>query len=286
MVREALAWLMAERGGVFLDCTVGLSGHARALLQAGATRIIGVDRDAEVLAQASRILAPWHDRVDLVHSDYRDVGVVLDTQGVSVVDGAIADLGMSSFQLETEGRGFTFRRDEPLDMRMDRSQGQTAAELLQHASEQELADVIYRYGEERRARRIARALVSARRMAPLVSTGQLRTIVRRVLPRKAGMRLDPATRTFQAIRIWVNQELEGVEGFLETICQRLRVGARLVVISFHSLEDRIAKHTLRALEHATAVRVLTRRPMTPGADEVARNPRARSAKLRAAERLV
>ena len=286
MVREALAWLMAERGGVFLDCTVGLSGHARALLQAGATRIIGVDRDAEVLAQASRILAPWHDRVDLVHSDYRDVGVVLDTQGVSVVDGAIADLGMSSFQLETEGRGFTFRRDEPLDMRMDRSQGQTAAELLQHASEQELADVIYRYGEERRARRIARALVSARRMAPLVSTGQLRTIVRRVLPRKAGMRLDPATRTFQAIRIWVNQELEEVEGFLETICQRLRVGARLVVISFHSLEDRIAKHTLRALEHATAVRVLTRRPMTPGADEVARNPRARSAKLRAAERLV
>ena len=286
MVREALAWLMAERGGVFLDCTVGLGGHARALLEAGATRVIGVDRDAEALAEASQALAPWPGRVDLVHSDYRDLGVVLDGRGLSVVDGAIADLGMSSFQLETEGRGFTFRRDEPLDMRMDRSQGPTAAELLRNASERELADVIYQYGEERRARRIARALVSARRMAPLVSTGQLGAIVRRVLPRKAGMRLDPATRTFQAIRIWVNRELEGVDGFLETICQRLRVGARLVVIAFHSLEDRIVKHTLRALERGVSVRVLTRRPMTPGADEVARNPRARSAKLRAAERLV
>ena len=209
MVREALAWLMAERGGVFLDCTVGLGGHARALLEAGATRVIGVDRDAEALAEASQALAPWPGRVDLVHSDYRDLGVVLDGRGLSVVDGAIADLGMSSFQLETEGRGFTFRRDEPLDMRMDRSQGPTAAELLRNASERELADVIYQYGEERRARRIARALVSARRMAPLVSTGQLGAIVRRVLPRKARMRLDPATRTFQAIRIWVNRELEG-----------------------------------------------------------------------------
>ena len=286
MVRETLAWLRAERGGLYLDCTAGAGGHARALLEAGATRLIGVDRDAEALAEAARVLAPWHDRVELVHSDYRDFEVVLDARRISVVDGAVADLGMSSLQLETEGRGFTFRRDEPLDMRMDRSQGYTAADLLQNASERELADMIYRYGEERWARRIARALVSARRLTPVVSTGQLRAIIRNVLPRRAGTRIDPATRTFQALRIWVNRELEGLDRFLEVVCRRLRAGARLVVISFHSLEDRIVKHTLRMLERSdAALRVLTRRPLTPGADEIERNPRARSAKLRAAERL-
>ena len=288
LTAEVLTYLEPQRGGVFLDCTVGLGGHARALLQAGATRLIGFDRDQEALLEAHRALAAWSDRVELVHTDYRDVDAALDARQVSVVDGALADLGLSSFQLEGEGRGFSFRRDEPLDMRMDRSAGATAADFIRDASEWVLADVIFRYGEERHSRRIARAIVEARRAAPVRTTGQLAAIVRRSRPRKGRMRIDPATRTFQAIRIWVNHELEGLDATLEAICRRLRAGARIVVITFHSLEDRIVKRTLRAVERSSevAVQVLTKRPLVPATDELARNPRARSAKLRAAERVV
>jgi 16S rRNA (cytosine1402-N4)-methyltransferase len=189
--------------------------------------------------------------------------------------------------LDGEGRGFSFRRDEPLDMRMDQSTGQTAADLIRNTSEQTLADIIFKYGEERQSRRIARAIVEARRTSPVTSTGDLASIVRRSLRRKGYTRIDPATRTFQAIRIWVNQELDGLEGVLEAMCRRLRTGARLVVISFHSLEDRIVKHTFRALERGgkVAIRVLTKRPVIPQDEEVERNPRARSAKLRVAERV-
>jgi 16S rRNA (cytosine1402-N4)-methyltransferase len=172
-------------------------------------------------------------------------------------------------------------------MRMDRTGGDTAADLVARATERELADAIFGYGEERFSRRIARAIVEARRAAPIETTGRLAAIVRRVIPRRGYARIDPATRTFQALRIWVNRELEGLDRFVEAAARRLRTGARLVVITFHSLEDRIVKHTLRMLEHnrEAAVRVLTKRPVVPGADEVRRNPRARSAKLRAAERV-
>ncbi len=287
LTTEALQYLRAERGGVYVDCTVGLGGHARALLEAGATRVIGVDRDLQALAAARETLAPWAERVDLVHADYRDLDEVLEQRGIRLVDGTLADLGVSSLQFDTPGRGFSFQRDEPLDMRMDTSTGDTAATLVARSTERELADGIYAYGEERFSRRIARAIVAARREQPIETTGRLAAIVRRAQPRRGYMRIDPATRTFQALRIWVNRELEGLDRFLEAAVRRLHAGARLVVITFHSLEDRIVKHTLRALEGSgdAAVKVLTKKPVGPSDEEVLRNPRARSAKLRAAERL-
>jgi 16S rRNA (cytosine1402-N4)-methyltransferase len=288
MTAEVLAHLRPERGGLFVDCTVGLGGHARALLEAGAGRVIGLDRDADALAEARVALARWGDRVELVHADYRTIADVLDRRDIAQIDGALADLGVSSMQFDAPGRGFSFHRDEPLDMRMDRRSGDTAADFIARADEQELADVIFRFGEERFSRRIARAIVRARAEAPIATTGLLAAIVRRAIPRRGPTRIDPATRTFQALRIRVNQELDGLDRFVETIIRRLRAGARLVVVTFHSLEDRIVKHTLRALAHdeRPPVAVLTKKPIVPGDDEIRANPRARSAKLRAAERLV
>ena len=284
---EVLQHLHPERGGLFVDCTMGLGGHAQALLEAGATRLIGLDRDPDALAIARATLARWADRVELVHADYRSIDEVLDSRRVPLVDGALADLGISSLQLDAEGRGFSFQRDEPLDMRMDRTRGDTAADLIARSSETEIADAIFTFGEERFSRRIARAIVDARQEQPITTTARLASIVRRSIPRRGYQRIDPATRTFQAVRIWVNRELDGLDRFLQAAVRRLRAGARLVVITFHSLEDRIVKHTFRALERAgdAAVKVLTKKPIVPGDDEVRRNPRARSAKLRAAERL-
>jgi 16S rRNA (cytosine1402-N4)-methyltransferase len=278
--------LRPARGGVYVDCTVGMGGHARALLAAGAERIIGLDRDLDAIERARQSLAAWSERVELVHADFRSIDVVLDRLGVPLFDGALADLGVSSWQLEAPGRGFSFQRDEPLDMRMDRSAGETAASLVARSSEHELADIIYQYGEERYSRRIARAIVDTRRAEPIGSTGRLASVVRRAIPRRGRMRIDPATRTFQALRIWVNRELEGLDRFLESAARRLRSGARLAVIAFHSLEDRIVKHTFRALERSSAiVTVVTKKPIVPTEAELARNPRARSAKLRVAERV-
>ena len=286
MTAEILEFLRPEHGGLFVDCTVGLGGHSRALLEAGATRIVGLDRDRDALARAAETLAPWRERVELVHADYRTIADVLDEREIAVVDGTLADLGVSSMQFDAPGRGFSFQRDEPLDMRMDRSQGETAADFIAHATEVELADTIFRYGEERFSRRIARALVETRRETPVTGTAQLAAIVRRSIPRRGYTRIDPATRTFQALRIWVNRELDGLDRFLEVAVSRLRAGARFAIITFHSLEDRIVKHTLRGLERREAlIRVLTKKPLTPDENEVQRNPRARSAKLRVAERM-
>jgi 16S rRNA (cytosine1402-N4)-methyltransferase len=284
---EVVELLRPDRGGLFVDCTTGLGGHSRALLAAGATRLICLDRDADALERARTTLSPWADRVTLVHADYRELDATLDAHDISAVDGALADLGVSSLQFDAPGRGFSFQRDEPLDMRMDRSRGETAAALVARASERELADAIFQYGEERFSRRIARRIVDARAEAPVETTGQLAALVRRAVPRRGYSRIDPATRTFQALRIWVNRELDGLDQFLAAALRRLRTGARLAVITFHSLEDRIVKHTLRALaqSHDMAVQVLTRKPIVPGDDEVQANPRARSAKLRVAERL-
>jgi len=284
MTAEVLAALQPERGGLYVDCTVGLGGHARALLAAGATRVIGIDRDQDALARARAALAEWSGRVELVHGDYRDVARFLDDRGVESIDGAVADLGVSSLQLDGPGRGFSFQRDEALDMRMDTSQGSTAADLISRASERDLADLIYTYGEERRSRAVARAIVAARHTAPIRTTAQLAGIVRRVVGRSG--RIDPATRTFQAIRVWVNEELTGLDVFLRAICARLRTGARFAVVTFHSLEDRPVKQTFRALvkEHES-LRLWTKKSVVPGEDERRSNPRARSARLRAIERV-
>jgi 16S rRNA (cytosine1402-N4)-methyltransferase len=287
MTREVLTFLAPERGGVFVDCTVGLGGHSKALLGAGATRVIGIDRDRAALAVAAETLAVWGDRVDLVHSDYRAITQLLEERGILRVDGALADFGMSSMQLESEGRGFSFQREDPLDMRMDTTTGATAADLLRTAEESEIADAIFRFGEERFSRRIARSIVYRREQAPIETTGQLASIVRRAVPRRGFSRIDPATRTFQALRIWVNRELEQMDEFLVALAERLQTGARMVVITFHSLEDRIVKHTMRALAQRedASIRVLTKKPVVPQPEEIERNPRARSAKLRVAERI-
>jgi len=256
------------------------------MLDAGASRVIGLDRDADALRQAAAALASQESRVELVHSDFRRLDEILDARGITGVDGILADLGVSSMQLDEAGRGFSFRRDEPLDMRMDRSSGLTAAEMIRDADEKTLADVIYEFGEERHARRIARAIVEARDSAAVDTTGRLAEVVRRAIPRKGYSRIDPATRTFQAIRIWVNRELEGLDVFLTQAARRLRPGGRMAVIAFHSLEDRIVKHTLRSLQATgdVGVSIRTKRPVVPSEAEEERNPRARSAKLRVAER--
>jgi len=284
MVAEVLEHLAPSRGGTFVDCTVGLGGHAHALLEAGASRLIGLDRDTAALAHARTALSEFGDRVELVHSDYRRLNDVLDARGITTVDGVLADLGVSSMQLDSPGRGFSFRQDDPLDMRMDTTAGPTAAESIRDVDERTLADLIYEFGEERHSRRIARAIVAARQRGPIETTAQLADVVRRANRQKGYSRIDPATRTFQAIRIWVNGELDGLDTFLGDAARRLGEGGRMAVITFHSLEDRIAKHTLRALQdEGIGLRIRTKRPMVPGEAEVERNPRARSAKLRAAE---
>jgi 16S rRNA (cytosine1402-N4)-methyltransferase len=271
---------------VFVDCTVGLGGHATQLLEAGAGRLIGLDRDPGALEVARERLARFGDRVELVHTDYREFGRLLDVRAVGGVAGVLADLGVSSMQLDSPGRGFSFRRDDPLDMRMDTSAGPTAADLIAAADERALADVIYQFGEERHARRVARFLVEARKAGRIETTGQLADVVRRAVPRKGFVRIDPATRTFQAIRIWVNRELDGLDAFVSDVARRLNPAGRMAVITFHSLEDRIVKHTLRQIQATGEVglKVLTKRPLVPSGEELERNPRARSAKLRVAER--
>jgi 16S rRNA (cytosine1402-N4)-methyltransferase len=288
LVAEVISHLAPARGGLFVDCTLGGGGHTRALLDAGASRVLAFDRDRTALTLAAANLEDRLDRVEMVHADYRTLGDVLDARAIQAVDGGIlADLGVSSMQLDEAERGFSFRADAPLDMRMDRDNGLTASQMLQVVDEAALADVIYQYGEERFSRRIARAIVRARETGPIETTGQLAALVRRAVPSRGWQRIDPATRTFQAIRIWVNRELEGLDAFIRMAVSRLLAGARLAIIAFHSLEDRIVKHTFRALAQAPdpLVALITRRPIEASDDEIAVNPRARSAKLRVAERL-
>ena len=287
MPSEVVTLLKAGGGGVFVDYTVGAGGHTRKLLETGAERVVGFDRDADALREAAINLHSWHDSVELIHSDFRQFSEILDDRGIQRIDGALADLGVSSMQLDGPGRGFSFRKDEPLDMRMDRSVGQTAAEKLRDVSESDLADVIYEFGEDRHARRIARLFVSTRDQEDVETTGQLAEVVRRAVPRRGYRRIDPATRTFQAVRIWVNREVEALDEWLLAVCRRLKAGARFAVLTFHSLEDRVVKHTFRHLERHSdiKIRILTKKPLRPSEQEVSQNPRARSAKLRIAERL-
>lgn len=288
MTTEVLELLRPRAGGRYIDGTLGGAGHAAAILQASEPdgRLLGLDADADALERARQRLAPFGERAVLVQSSFRLLQRVAEAYGFAPCDGVVFDLGLSSDQLADPERGFSFQQDGPLDMRFDRRTGQTAADLLNQASEQELADIFFHYGEERRARRLARMIVERRRVQPFRRTTDLLAAVQAVLGGRRG-RLHPATRVFQALRIAVNDELgalrEGLAGALEV----LGLGGRLVVISFHSLEDRIVKQFF--LEQARAavprVRILTRKPLTPRAEEIRANPRSRSAKLRAAERI-
>jgi 16S rRNA (cytosine1402-N4)-methyltransferase len=286
LVGEVVSLLAPRADGWYVDGTVGLGGHTRALIAAGAGRVIAIDRDADALSVARTRLGEDADRVTFVHDDYRRVQDVLRAVGIAAADGIVADFGVSSMQLDTAERGFSFRQAGPLDMRMDRSRGATLAERLAQVDEVELADVIWRLGEERRSRRVARAVLAARDRGDLVDTGVLASVVRRAAGGGRWERIDPATRTFQALRIWVNGELDGLEAFIEEASGLLRPGGRLVVIAFHSLEDRVVKHTMRRLAMAgPALRLVERRAVVATDEERERNPRARSARLRAVERL-
>jgi 16S rRNA (cytosine1402-N4)-methyltransferase len=286
MPAEALSFLAPRMDGIYVDCTLGLGGHTLALLESGAGRVIGLDRDTAALDHARTRLSGYAARVELVHADYRQLPAVLAERRVDAIDGALADLGVSSMQIDDAARGFSFKHDGPLDMRMDVSTGDSLADRLATVDETTLADVIFQFGEERHARRIARAIVTARSRQPFTRTGELASVVRRAAGGGTWQRLDPATRTFQALRIWINGELDGLDAFLRSTVATLRTGGRLVVIAFHSLEDRIVKQTFRALDKVDGVgRVLTPKPLEPTDAEREQNPRARSAKLRAMEKL-
>jgi len=266
-----------------IDGTVGMGGHAEAVLAASGedVRLLGLDADPDALRQAAERLARFGDRVRLVHANFRDVRRVAREHAVGEARSVVLDLGVSSFQLDESGRGFSFQRDEPLDMRLDPTRGETAADLLNHLDEETVARIIHEHGEERYARRIARTIVRRR---PLRTTGELVAAVRAAVPRAAWpRRTHVATRTFQALRMAVNDETGALRQTLQEIPGLLAVGGRLGVISFHSGEDRIVKQTFRALDSAGYVE-LEPSPLTPGDDEVRANPRARSAKLRVLER--
>lgn len=287
LAREVLAYLEPRPGGRYIDATVGAGGHAALILEASAPdgRLLGIDADPAALDLARRRLASFGQRVILVRARFSALDEVARAHGFVGVDGVLMDLGVSSMQLEDPARGFSFQRTGPLDMRISPEEPVTAAQLVNTLGEKELAELLWRYGEERLARRIARAIVARRRIQPFETTTDLAEVIAAVAPRRGG--LHPATRTFQALRIAVNRELEELEAALPQAVSLLRPGGRLVVISFHSLEDRMVKQFFRTASTGPQprLRVLTRKPVVPAQDEVQRNPRSRSAKLRVAEAL-
>jgi 16S rRNA (cytosine1402-N4)-methyltransferase len=294
--REAVEFVAATSGGVYVDATFGAGGYSRAILEVSGTRVIGIDRDRTAIAGGFDLVDRSDGRLTLVEDRFSQLFDICTAQGLSSVDGVVMDVGVSSMQLDEPGRGFSFRLDGPLDMRMGQD-GPTAADVIAKASEADLADIIYIFGEERRSRSLARAIVAARKEAPITTTRALADIVARVVRAKPG-EIHPATRTFQGLRIFVNQELDELQRALSAAERVLKPGGRLVVVSFHSLEDRIVKnfladrgkvaggsrHLPEVAQAAPSFQILTKRPVTPSEQEIAANPRARSAKLRAAER--
>jgi 16S rRNA (cytosine1402-N4)-methyltransferase len=246
LLREVIDWLRPDQGGIFVDCTLGLGGHSEAILNASPdTKVIGIDRDQDALALAEKRLSVFENRFQAAHANFEDMDGVLDELGEGKVQGVLADLGVSSLQLDTSERGFSFASDAPLDMRMDQSLGETAADIVNRLAESDLADLIFEYGEERGARRIARAIIRARATGSITTTKQLSDIVVRALRAPGRWRIHPATRTFQALRIAVNQELRALEDFIPAAISRLAQGGRLAIISFHSLEDGIVKRSFQ-----------------------------------------
>lgn len=289
MPEEVLYWLLHGGDRIFLDCTVGYSGHAEKLLTGGSHggRLIGLDRDRSAIEASRMRLSKFGARAILIHGHFVDLKRHLSDQGLSQVDGIVFDLGVSSPQLDEPMRGFSFQNDGPLDMRMDQSMPSTAADLVNRWREAELADAIFQFGEERYSRRIARGIVRARERRALVTTKDLVAAIEGSVPASYRHgRLHCATRTFQALRIAVNQELDHLEPALRDAADVLAPSGRLCVISFHSLEDRIVKHTFRALagQPDSSWSVLTKKPQLPTQGERDRNPRSRSAKLRVLER--
>lgn len=281
LLEEVMQFLEPKPGGRFIDATLGSGGHTRAILERTAPngRVLAIDQDESALTKARETLASFGSRLVLVHSNFRDAASVAAKHGFLEADGVLADIGVSSMMVDDPSRGFSFMREGPLDMRMDRNQQLTAAEVVNTYGEKEIADILYNYGEERRSRAIARSIVRAR---PLRLTTDLARAVERVMRSPRYGQIHPATRTFQALRIYVNDELKSLETFLDSSMTVVRSGGRLVVITFHSLEDRIVKNKFRAPK--VSGRVLTKKVVTGTNDEVRRNPRARSAKLRAWEK--
>ncbi len=286
MVDEVLDYLNLQSGQTILDCTIGGGGHAIRILDKIKPDgfLIGVDKDLEILQTTKQFLSKTTGKFKLYHADYSDIDEVLRQAKVDKVNGVLLDLGVSSLQFDQEDRGFSFAKEAPLDMRMDRSRGITAQNLIQRLSETELAELLWKYGEERWSRRIARAVLKEEERVGITSTRQLAAIVERVVPRGKS-KIHPATRVFQALRIEVNKELENLEIFLDKIYHYLAVGARIVIISFHSLEDRIVKNKFIEMGKQNVFRILTKKPITPCEAEIRENIRSRSAKLRAAERI-
>lgn len=285
LLEETLFWLKPASGGLYVDATLGLGGHSRAILEASAPdgRVIGFEWDRRAAAEAEKRLAEFGERIRIVPASYTRMADELARMGVTAVDGLIADLGLSSLQLDAADRGFGFQHDALLDMRMDQDRPMDAARILAEASEAQLADLLYHFGEERQARRIARHLVQARETAPITGTRQLAELVARAVPRKYHPpRTHVATRTFQALRIAVNNELDNVRALLATAPGLLKPGGRLAVIAFHSLEDRLVK---QAIARSPGLAALRKKAIAPRPEEVAANPRSRSAKLRVAERV-
>jgi len=286
LLEETVNLLSREGEAVYVDATIGLGGHSYELLRRNPKAyLIGIDKDPNALEVAERRLKEFEGRFSLYQADYRDIDEVLKAEGVEAVDGILMDLGVSMLQLKTPERGFSFMEEAPLDMRMDPRQRLTAYDVVNRYSERELARIIREFGEERFAPRIARAIVQYRRKKPIETTRELAEIVERAVPKGFYRRIHPATKTFQAIRIEVNRELEHLKEALLKIPNLLKVGGRVAVISFHSLEDRIVKHTLRHFEKEGLLRVLTKKPIIPSEEEIRKNPPSRSAKLRAAERV-
>jgi 16S rRNA (cytosine1402-N4)-methyltransferase len=293
---EAVALLSPRDGGIYVDGTFGAGGYSQAILDAADTRVIGIDRDRTAIAGGFDLVDRSNGRLTLVEDRFSNLAEVCAAEGARAVNGVVMDVGVSSMQVDEAGRGFSFRLDGPLDMRMGHD-GPTAADVVARASEADLANIIYIFGEERHSRAVARAIVAARKEAPITTTRALAEIVGKVVWAKPG-EIHPATRTFQALRIFVNEELDELHLALAAAERVLKPGGRLVVVSFHSLEDRMVKnffaergktgggsrHLPEVAQSAPSFRILTKRPVTAGGDEVRANPRARSAKLRAAER--
>lgn len=298
LLQESVELLDVQAGGIYVDCTLGMGGHAEALLEQNPkTRVVGIDRDTEAIRLATERMAKFGKRVEIFHANFADIKTVLGRAGAQKVNGVLADLGVSSLQFDDAQRGFSFRFDAPLDMRMDaESEDETAAELLKRLSETEIADLIYKYGEERMSRRIARRIVWKRELGEAVqTTRELAETVEKAVGRKPKDKIHPATRTFQALRIAVNHEIEILEQFIRDAVECLKPEGRLAIITFHSLEDRIVKQTFQKLAGkcdcpprlpqcvcgaTREIEILTRKPIAPGDFEIEENPRARSAKLR------
>ena len=301
LLKEAVELLAPERGGLFVDCTLGLGGHAQAILEANPNlHLVGIDQDDEALAKAGERLARYAPRLTLVRGNFRQLEALLEPLGLGAPAGILADLGVSSLQLDRAPRGFSFRREGPLDMRMGDGP-MSAADVVNTYSEAALEKIFREYGEERDARRVARAMIKARAEQPLATTTELAAVIAKAKPRRGAPRegrVDPATRVFQALRIEVNQELAALPELLDQAVHLLSQDGHLVVISYHSLEDRIVKHTFRDLargevdevtgrtrSESRLIDVLTKHPVRPSPEEIAENPRSRSARLRAVRRL-